>query len=479
MCADQNRVLELEIELKDKTTQLETLKRELEEERIQRVFFERRFIYNRETGLPNHYLLTVELEERIQEGVPFHLVVIALNDNFNTIKRTLNPKITEWILYQSAERIKGKLPGNSLLYHTKENEFIAYVPTNRNYRYARKLALSLQKAVEGRHNITGYSLSVGAEVGVVIHPTHGEDKGTLLRKADLVVSAARQNFKGIKIYSDEINKKMVERLHLQDSILKALEAQALSDISRQFSLYFQPQLKVSRIYGEEIEKSLLGAEVLIRWNHPERGMISPTKFIPLAEETGLIIPISNWILFNAGEKLKYWESQGLDITLSINISPYQFRYEDIVSTISHFLKKKKIAPEKIKLEITENGLMDHFESTIPKLTALRKMGVKIQIDDFGTGYSSLSYLKILPVDTIKIDKSFLYNLLQNRQSQMIVKAIISLAREMKLTTICEGVETLGQLQWLYNQGCDEIQGYYFSKPLAEEDFLEYVKSLET
>jgi EAL domain-containing protein (putative c-di-GMP-specific phosphodiesterase class I) len=263
-----------------------------------------------------------------------------------------------------------------------------------------------------------------------------------------------------------MNTRSYERLGMETSIRHALD-------QGQFELHYQPKIEVDT-------GKIIGAEALIRWNHPERGIISPMEFIPLAEETGLILPIGEWVLQEAVAQGKAWQIAGLPpLYISVNVSARQFRQANFAGKVAQVLLDSGYDPHHLDLELTETTLMTHADENIATLNKLNAMGVRIAIDDFGTGYSSLSYLKRLPVDVVKIDKSFVSGVTDSRDDAAIVEAIIAMARSLRLTVVAEGVETIEQLKFLQMNDCDEIQGFYFSRPLPVEQFEKLLIDTET
>jgi EAL domain-containing protein (putative c-di-GMP-specific phosphodiesterase class I) len=230
-------------------------------------------------------------------------------------------------------------------------------------------------------------------------------------------------------------------------------------------------VQILEMNDASVHHRVVGAESLMRWNHPTRGMIPPGRFIPVAEETGLIIPIGNWALFTASDQLHAWSQTSLNnIYVSVNLSPRQFRDEYLLSNIERALNRNEIDPALLKLEVTEGLVMEDPEDSISKLQAIQKMGITISIDDFGTGYSSLNYLKRLPIDLLKLDKTFIDDVLTNPQTQRIVRAVMSMASGMGMDVIAEGIEEHEQIEFLYEEGCSIIQGFYFGEPLSAYDF---------
>jgi EAL domain-containing protein (putative c-di-GMP-specific phosphodiesterase class I)/GGDEF domain-containing protein len=433
---------------------------------------------NAETGLPNSVVLHRELEA-VLEGSPNPKAVLfmALNDSFGMLKRTFSTKIPEWILYQTSLRIQKVLGERGRIYHTHEDEFLILVESFRDPAEIAELARQLVEIVEKSHVMAGLTISLGINLGVAFYPEHGRKKSTLLRHADIALSEAVKNHVGFQLFTPELKDRMVENVELQNGMLLALESQANPDEKPQFELYLHPQVEVRQWGTPQVQGRIVGAEALLRWKHPTRGFIPPVKFIPVAEETGLIIPLGQWILHSAIGYIIDLRKQGFKhVSVSVNFSSTQFNYEDVAFMVKDIVRRRGIEPSSLKLEITESGLMDNVQDTIHKATTLREAGFKILVDDFGTGYSSLSYLKDLPVDVVKIDKSFIDGIPDSPSDQALTRAIVALARDLNLGVIVEGTETRRQIDWLFQQGCTVFQGYYFSKPLPYADFVKLLKN---
>jgi EAL domain-containing protein (putative c-di-GMP-specific phosphodiesterase class I) len=300
------------------------------------------------------------------------------------------------------------------------------------------------------------SLHVKASLGIALAPYDGEDADTLLKNADAAMYRAKQQGRNnYQLYTPAIGTKVLERLVLETNLYKALERE-------EFVLHYQPQLDLKT--GE-----IVGMEALIRWECAELGIIPPQQFIPLAEETGLICPIGEWVLRTACAQNRAWQSCGLPpLRIAVNLSARQFQQPNLLRTINQILKETKLEPEYLELEITESIAMQDVKFTISVLQTLQNMGIQVAIDDFGTGYSSLSSLKHFPLDKLKIDKSFIRDLLMDYHDAAIIRAVIALGHGLNLKVIAEGVETAEQLEFLRSVECDGIQGYLFSRPLAVE-----------
>lgn len=474
--------------LEEKDKKLETYARtndelltQLHSDKRTREIMNNRLQYNPITGLPNHSVLEIQthrlLSEREQEMPKrsFAVIFLQFNDNYGLIKRTLDASIGEWVLYETSERIRRSLPEGSFLYHSREDEFSFIVPDAQTEGAIEEILHRVYHIVTKAHRFPGQNFSIGSSMGIARYPENGHTKNLLLRNADIALEYAKKRGKEYVFFRDEMRDEVIEKIELQDAIIKALEQQAILEIKKQFELHYQPLIDLVMVDGR-IQGLPYGAEALIRWHHPTRGLVSPAKFIPVAEETGLIIPIGNWVLYETVNQLRRWHNTVCgDCVVAINLSPRQFKSEGLVDMIKRVLDKDDVAPEFLELEITESSVMEDPEAAISKLLKLRDMGIKIAIDDFGTGYSSLSYLKDLPVDKIKIDKAFVETLPHDTSNQSIVQALIDMARRLKVDVLSEGIETSEQLSCLYDLGCRKIQGYYFQTPLSGPDFFEYYK----
>jgi EAL domain-containing protein (putative c-di-GMP-specific phosphodiesterase class I) len=287
---------------------------------------------------------------------------------------------------------------------------------------------------------------------------------TLIKHADIAMYHIKGNGKnGYQFYADNMNEVYSRHMSLENDIRRALQNQ-------QFRIVYQPQVNIET-------NEIFAMEALIRWDHPKRGLISPCEFISLAEETGLIQPIGEWVLRNTCKDLRRWRAAGLTtVRIAVNLSASQLEDDNIVETIIAILDENEIPPSKLEIEITENILMKDIENGINKLNRLSRHGIKIAIDDFGTGYSSLNYLKKLPIDTIKIDRSFIHDMESNEEDSSIIRAIIAMAKGLNLNIISEGVETREQLERLREWRCKNMQGFLFSRPINEEDAMDCLKN---
>jgi len=323
---------------------------------------------------------------------------------------------------------------------------------------AEKVARHTLAALATPISLVGQELHMGTSIGIALYPEDGHIMDELLKNADMAMYHAKNNGRGhYEFYATKLREAAIEHLRMEKALRQALERD-------EFRLYFQP--KISARDGR-----LAGAEVLLRWVHPDEGFISPGAFLPFAEESGLILPISDWILEAFGRQVRSWQQQGLAIpALAINVSAHQFSRSDLIASTRHLLETFALEPDLIEFEITESVAMEDIELTATTLKRLKELGVRVSLDDFGTGHSSLSYLKQLPVDILKIDRSFVCGLPTDPESASLARAIIALAHSLGLEVVAEGVETEQQRCWLQEQGCEYLQGFLFSPAIAADDF---------
>ena len=312
--------------------------------------------------------------------------------------------------------------------------------------------------------IDNQTINITCSAGISIFPKDGKDADTLLKNADAAMHTAKlKGGNNFQFFTDAINVRINEHMILENNLRQAVK-------HNEFFLYYQPIVNLS-------SGQVYAAEALLRWNHPKLGAISPSKFIPLAEESGLINPLGEWTFRAACLQHQKWLAMGLPaIKISINLSPEQLKQAELVKKIQHIIQETKVDPKYLELELTESAIMDDTEFSIAKLQALVKLGIDLSIDDFGTGYSSLSYLRRFPVHTIKIDRSFVQDLEKNPDTAAIIKAIIALAKSLQLKVIAEGIETKNQVNFLKQNHCDYGQGYYFSPAVDADSFMDFSKN---
>jgi EAL domain-containing protein (putative c-di-GMP-specific phosphodiesterase class I) len=326
------------------------------------------------------------------------------------------------------------------------------------------IARKLLSAVLKPMSILGHECRVTTSIGIAMFPADGEDEPTLMKNADIAMYFAKKEGKNnFQFYSNELKAQSLERLVLETNLRSALD-------NNELRLEYQAQINLK-------SQSICGVEALLRWDNPDLGSVPPGQFIPVAEETGLIVPIGRWVLMTACEQAMAWQRQGLPhVCMAVNLSARQFASNEILEHIAEVLDQTGLQPELLELEITEGMVMQDPERAVKRLTAIKQMGVRLAIDDFGTGYSSLGQIKNFPVDTLKVDRSFIRDLPAYTEDRAITEAIIAMAHTLSLTVIAEGVETIEQAEYLRDHACDEMQGFYFSRPIRPEDFAELLRT---
>jgi diguanylate cyclase (GGDEF)-like protein/PAS domain S-box-containing protein len=413
------------------------------------------------TGLPNRMLLN----DRVNQAVALaarHMKKVALLfldlDGFKHINDSLGHAIGDKLLQSVTKRLLSCVRGADTVSRQGGDEFVVLLSEAQQLEDAAVAARRMLDAVAQAHPIDLHDLHVTASIGVSMYPDDGQDAETLIKNADTAMYQAKENGRqSYRFFKPAMNVRAVERQSIEESLRRALERQ-------EFALHYQPKINLES--GE-----ITGAEALIRWTHPTRGIVSPAQFIPVAEDCGLILPIGNWVLREACRQARTWLDAGLPLgTIAVNISAIEFRDENFLEGVFAILQDTGLDPGSLELELTESVLMKHVENTKSILTALRARGVRLAVDDFGTGYSSLSYLSEFPIDALKIDQSFVRRITTSPDETSIVTAVISMGRSLKLRVVAEGVETLEELAFLRAHRCDEAQGYYFARPVASQQF---------
>jgi diguanylate cyclase (GGDEF)-like protein len=387
------------------------------------------------------------------------ILFVDLN-RFKLVNGTLGRRVGDELLRQVARRFRDTLREEDVVAHLTGDEFAVGLFDIRQHFEATTVAQKLQVALEAPFLIEGHELRVGASVGISVYPTDGDDAETLLRMADIAMERAKQDDddpdRSVAFYSTEMNQGMQERMRIESGLRHALGHGELV-------LHYQPKFEIAT--GQ-----VVGAEALVRWVHPQRGLVPPAEFIPLAESTGLIVQMGEWVLEQACSQAAIWQRAGLPpLRLAVNVSAREFT-PSLPGRVADTLKRYRLDPSWLELEITESTLMHDIERVIGIMDRINKLGVSLSLDDFGTGYSSLSYLKRFPIQTLKIDRSFTTGLPDDASDCAIAGTIISIGRQLKHRVIAEGVETIEQLEFLRKAGCDEVQGYLYAKPLPAFEF---------
>jgi diguanylate cyclase (GGDEF)-like protein/PAS domain S-box-containing protein len=411
------------------------------------------------TGLPNRSLISDRLEHTIAQARRNDSAVLVAFidlDGFKLVNDGLGHNAGDELLKVVAERMSGCLRASDTVGRFGGDEFVLLLDEPGSVVDAAPVLERVREAVLQSISVSGQEVQVSCSIGVAVYPNDGGDAGTLLMNADAAMYRAKELGKNnIQFYTREMNASIEEKLVLLEGLRSALD-------DGQFRLVYQPKvdLRSGRVFG---------VEALVRWDHPEHGVIGPDRFIPLAEESGMIIALGDWVLRSACAQNRAWQRAGLaPLRISVNVSPRQFEDPQLVERVQRALADSGMAAEWLELEVTEGVIMRDLQQAVAKMAAVRAMGVSLSIDDFGTGYSSLSALKSFPISTLKIDKSFVRDLGRSSGDEAIASSIIGLAHRLKLRVIAEGVETEQQRSFLRENGCDEMQGYLFSRPLPPE-----------
>jgi len=417
--------------------------------------------YDNLTGLPNRRLLMNFINQTITlvgRRALYAAVLFIDLDRFKLINDTLGHSAGDELLKEVAERLKKCVRLSDIVGRLGGDEFIALLPDIEQFEDVIIICKRIYSIFEIPVKLGDHEVSVMTSIGISIYPTDGDDGDTLLRKADVAMYRAKSDGKSCyRFYSESMSHQGSDRLRLENRLRRAVDR-------GEMYINYQPQVDINT-------GKICGAEALLRWHDGEHGMISPKEFIPVAEESGLIIPIGEWILRTACTHAKSWQDKGLNcVKLSVNISLRQFIQKDFAHMVGRILKETGLDANYLELELTESVVMDNAEAVVKILGELKETGVRLAIDDFGTGYSSLIYLKLMPIDIIKIDQSFVRDMAVNVNDAAICDAIIRLAKSLNLEVIAEGVETMEQLELLKRLDCCNIQGYVVSKPLKAEDF---------
>jgi diguanylate cyclase (GGDEF)-like protein/PAS domain S-box-containing protein len=421
--------------------------------------------YDSLTGLPNRNLfrdrLSLAVARAKRSGQMFALMHLDL-DRFKEINDSLGHPAGDLVLQAVAELLKKSTRGLDTVARPAGDEFAIIVEGMTHADQVTTVAEKIKHVFDDPIVLEGREILVTASIGIAVFPRDTDDVNTLLQAANLAMSRAKAEGRNAYEFYAPAMDRTVGRLDMSVLLRRALKRQ-------EFVLHYQPKVDIA-------SGQIVGVEALIRWNSRDLGFVPPGRFIPLAEETGLIVPISEWVLKEACAQNKAWQDRGFPpLLMSVNLSPRQFRQKDLVETISGILQEAGLEPRFLELEITEGTIMHQADKAVALLEQLHQLGVQLSVDDFGTGYSSLAYLKRFPVQTLKIDQSFVRDLTTDADGAGIVEAVIAMAKSLKLSVIAEGVETKEQLASLAKLECDEYQGYYFSKPVPAEDFARLLK----
>ncbi|MED4584571.1 EAL domain-containing protein [Brevibacillus choshinensis] len=417
------------------------------------------------TDLPNRRMYVQQLTKEIMQAKRFqsNMAVLFLDmDRFKDINDSFGHDVGDMLLIEVAKRLQACVQPGDIVARLGGDEFTILLCQLTDSKQAEDVAELIMSQLQKPFELNGHLATISSSIGIAMFPQDGENAEDLLKRADTALySVKSQGRNGYSLFDPTMEAKSLERILMENELRKAIEHE-------QFQVYYQPKMDI----GSQI---LTGMEALVRWVHPELGVISPGKFIPIAEESGMIIELGEWILKEACKQNKKWHDQGHLLKVSVNLSARQIFQKDLVEMVTSTLEELELSSEWLELEITESIFVKMEEATVV-LQQLRGAGIHISIDDFGTGYSSFSYIKRLPVDTIKIDASFIRDIHHNQESQAIVKAIVTIADSLQMNVIAEGIELDDQVEALQQNGCIHGQGYLFSKPLATEDFEHFLSN---
>ncbi len=411
------------------------------------------------TGLPNRRLLQDRIDKAISHAARHEekLAVMFIDlDRFKIINDTLGHEYGDQLLINAAERLRSCVREEDTIARTGGDEFVVLVTDIDEVKHVAGVAQKILDAMSKPYQIMGSELRSTPSIGISVFPDDGRSIDILMKHADVAMYHVKEHGRaGYHFFAEEMNVRTLERLTVENSLHRALERS-------EFQLHYQPKFNMRN-------RSLVGAEALVRWRHPEQGMIPPGKFIPIAEESGIISAVGEWVAHNACLQSRLWMDTGHRLPLSINVSARQFMSGDLPGVLARIVRDTGVDPALMELELTEGVLLNQQDAKAI-LGTLKGMGFRVAIDDFGTGYSSLAYLRRMSIDTLKIDRTFVMNLESNPDDVAIVQTIIAMARNMRMHVIAEGVETQAQADILLQSGCEECQGYYFGKPQPASDF---------
>jgi diguanylate cyclase (GGDEF)-like protein len=422
------------------------------------------------TALPNRGLFNKLLSQAISQARRYHrqLAVAFIDlDRFKQINDTLGHEAGDELLKEVANRLKSCVRDSDTVARLGGDEFVVLLTELGDEQYAAAVAQKIITSVAKPFTLLGQEFRVTASIGISSYPKDGPDEQTLTKNADIAMYQAKEDGKNnFQFYSEQLNANSLERLTLESSLRHALER-------NEFQLYYQAKRDIAT--GQ-----ITGMEALLRWQHPDLGIVAPMQFIPVAEETGLIVPIGRWVLHTACLQNVTWQKRGLPrLQIAVNLTARQFSDEHLLRDIATVLKSSGMEAGLLELEIHESLLIQDIEKTLRILTDLKSMGVKIAIDDFGTGYSSLASLQRFPLDTIKIDRSYIRDIAIRGEDRNLTEAIIAMGKSLSLTVVAQGVETKEQADFLRQHACDEFQGFYFNKPMSAEHFTELLQAQDT
>lgn len=414
------------------------------------------------TNLPNRLALDAQLLKAIDGAVPgidrMALLVIDL-DNFKTVNDSLGHPAGDRLLAELARRLATHMDPSRRLYRLGGDEFVIFIEQLDSEETVIELSSRMIKAVSEPCDIEGHVLHMTPSIGISLYPEDGRSGQALIRNADTAMYYAKaQGRANYKFFAEPMNAAATKRLHLESELWRALA-------ENQLVLHYQPQVDL-------LSGKVVGVEALVRWRHPQRGLIGPSEFIPVAEECGLILPLGHWVLLTACRQVRAWQEQGIEMgEMAVNISAHQFRQPEFARSVRAILAETGVGADRLELEITESTVMHGVDEAIKTLAELKGMGVKLAIDDFGTGYSSLAYLRRFPLDRLKIDRSFLADVDSDPDAASLLTSIVLLGRSLGLQLVAEGVENFAQAEFLRTLECERVQGFHFYQPAPAEEVV--------
>ncbi|HEY3699417.1 MAG TPA: EAL domain-containing protein [Spongiibacteraceae bacterium] len=421
--------------------------------------------YDALTGLPNRVQFYERLAQCLHSGASTHIAVFSINlKRFRDVNDHLGNAVGDTLLIETGQRLRAVLHNDDVLARLAADEFAIFSQQCLDEAGVTRLAETILAVFSSPFSLSRYEWRIQAKVGISVYPRDAEASHALCANAAIALHHAQQQIgSSYQFYQPHMRTTLQDKLALLRALETALE-------NRQFELHYQPQVACA-------DGRLIGVEALLRWRHPENGFVSPMEFIPLAEESGLIVPIGAWVLRESCRQIQQWRSQGLtDIRVAVNFSAFQFRQSNVTAMVANVLSEFHLPAHCLEVEITETALMQDASSALQVLNELHDLGVSIALDDFGTGYSSLSYLKRFPVDVLKIDRAFVNDLPDDKDDGAIVHAIIAIAEKLQMDVVAEGVETLAQQEFLQRAGCDLLQGYFIQRPVPAAEILHFHQS---
>jgi diguanylate cyclase (GGDEF)-like protein/PAS domain S-box-containing protein len=449
----------------DKNNHVVIMLEDISEAKEQQNALKRQALYDSLTDLPNRTLFIDRLEQAMiaaQRNNESFTVMLMDLDHFKEINDTLGHHIGDILLNKIGPVIHQNLRAIDTVARMGGDEFLILLPGS-DVKHGEEIAQKVLESISEPFSVDGHMLEVGASIGIAVYPTHADDANTLIRRADVAMYGAKHKRSGYNIYDPKDDQHSPGRLTMMTELRKAIDQDLLE-------LYYQPKIDIN-------SNQCVGVETLIRWNHPEKGQILPETFIGSAEKSGTIRLITEWVLHNAIEQALQWDSHGHSIDISINLSARDLQDPNLLKIIHNLISNSALKPSRLILELTESAVMTDTKRALNSLSKLDNMGVKLAIDDFGTGYSSLNHLKRLPVDELKIDRSFIKDMLTNKNDAAIVRSTIDLAHNLELNVVAEGVEDLNTLNLLTEMNCDTVQGFFMSKPLSANEASLYLSGI--